>query len=626
VAKNKFGIILKQLRIARGLSERQLALRVGVSISYISKIENGAFLAPSANTISKIASTLKADVNELLNLAGKLPHEIGSKARERAILEFGPKLTELRRKSGLSQLKLARQANVDTSYISKLENGKMPPPSRKVLLRLAKALRVSKNELITIAGKAPYVLEEKKGASQMFRDIYRSAKGNIHLPNLSPTMNKEWVRVAISILLVIGIGASLWFAPTTARALSITFLPSPLPAGTLGSTYSFTVRIDIENTDLLPVKSVDLNVYNVANSAHYDKYTGLALADTGYISYATSGVGNAASIMADAASTWGPGYGYRYGYGYAEPGGWDTYQLGYGYGYGYGYSPYLGTTSMVYYVRWTPPSGWPSGDYKIKVDVNGNGTTFTQTSDAFTLSAAAPTPTPTPGDGVPSVTSSEDVSDIVDEDGVFTRSATVTSADGNAIISVPRGTTGLTAEGEPLSSLTITNVSPPAPPSGTNTIGINFDIGPSGATFDPYAELTFEYNPNWLPPGATPDNLTIAYYDADTGRWVELDASDIVIDPTTNRITAKVKHLTIFSVLVRMSPAAFEISGLKISPTSADVAEKVTISVTVANTGDLTSSYEVVLKINGKAVGTKKVSVAGGDSEQVTFTTVQGQQ
>ena len=44
VVKKKFGVLLRQLRIAKGLSERQLASRVGVSVSYISKIENGAFI------------------------------------------------------------------------------------------------------------------------------------------------------------------------------------------------------------------------------------------------------------------------------------------------------------------------------------------------------------------------------------------------------------------------------------------------------------------------------------------------------------------------------------------------------------------------------------------------------
>jgi hypothetical protein len=214
---------------------------------------------------------------------------------------------------------------------------------------------------------------------------------------------------------------------------------------------------------------------------------------------------------------------------------------------------------------------------------------------------------------------------LVNEDGEFTSPFTLECPDCDATITIPKGTVALTEEGDPLSKITITSVHPPEPPPGSTTIGLDLDFEPSGATFDPWALLTFEYNPNWLPSGVTPENLTIAYYDEDAGQWVELGVEDIEIDPVTNTITVKVTHFTIFSVLAHINPAAFEVSDLKISPTSADIAEKVTISATVANTGDLAGSYEVVFKINGKPASFKKVSVAGGASEEVSFTTVQGQ-
>jgi len=229
------------------------------------------------------------------------------------------------------------------------------------------------------------------------------------------------------------------------------------------------------------------------------------------------------------------------------------------------------------------------------------------------------------GAGVPSEPVAEDVSDIVNSDGEFTSSATITSADGTATLEIPRGTIGLDADGDPLSIIAVTNVSPPDdPPSGSTTLGITFDCEPSGATFDPPAELTFEYNPNWLPPGATPDNLTIAYYDEDTGQWVELGAEDIVIDPETNTIRARVSHFTVFSVLVRTNPAAFEVGTLVFPSTAVGVAEKATISAMVTNTGDLTGSTTVTLKINGVAVANKTVKLNGGELQKVSFTTVQG--
>ena len=53
----------------------------------------------------------------------------------------------------------------------------------------------------------------------------------------------------------------------------------------------------------------------------------------------------------------------------------------------------------------------------------------------------------------------------------------------------------------------------------------------------------------------------------------------------------------------------------------ADIGEEVTVSIIVANTGDLTGSYEVTLKIDNVVVATKEVTLDGGASQTVTFTT-----
>lgn len=633
--QKQFGARLKELRIRATLTQRGLATKVGVTPSYLSKIEHGVLAPPSASTISKIASILKADANELLSLAGKFLNVMPLRLRERAALKFGPKLKELRNKSGLSQLEFARQVFVDPSYISKLEKGKMPPPSVKVLSKLAKILKVKKSELLYLGGKVQHSPAESEEARTMFGNIYRSIKRNMNVPKLSPLMNKGLVRVAISVLLVVSITGGLWLAsPTPVEAVTVMF-PST-PAGTQSSSHTFTVRVDIAGaTDLLPVQSIDIWIQDQTGANSFT-LSGVPLTAT-TTDFSPSGVGTV-SVTAAPGSNWayatsGGTAHTGYGYGYTT-GTWGYPSYGVS-GYGYGYTGGVaGDTYIVFTVTWTPPSAWPTGTYNTNAIVHGNGSPTTSltspTPGSFTISAAAVAPTPTPGgdDGVPSVSSSEDVSDIVNEDGEFTRSATVSSADGRATLTIPSGTIGLTAEGDPLSEVTITNVQPPGdmPPAGTAfSMGIHFDCEPTGATFDPPALLTFEYNPNWLPVGATPDNLTIAYYDEDTGLWVELGAEDIEIDLATNTITARVSHFTIFSTLVRINPASFEVSGLKISPTSADVAEKVTISTTVANTGDLAGSYEVALKINGQLVSFKKVSVAGGASEEVTFTTVQGQ-
>jgi len=630
VAKNKFGIILRQLRIARGLSERQLALRVGVSISYISKIENGAFPAPSANVISKIASTLKADVNELLNLAGKLPYEIYLKARERAILEFGPKLKELRNKSGLSQLEFARQVFVDPSYICKLENMKMPPPNRRVLLRMAKALRVSKNELIATAGKAPSVTAEKQEVGQMFRDVYRSIKRNLSVPNLSPLTNKGWVRVAISVLLVVSIAGGLYLAsPSTVEAVTISF-PS-IPAGTQGSSHTFTVRVDITGaTDLLPVQSVDIWVEDLTGANSFT-LTGVPLTAT-TTTFSPSGVGTV-SVTATPDSNWawatsGGASHYGYGYGYTS-GTWGTETYGYGYGYGY-IGGVTGDTYIVFTVTWTPPASWSTGTYNTNAIVYGNGasTAFTsQTPGSFTISAAAAAPSAPPeGPGLPPISTPlvTDVGSIIDPSGEFTEPLTIESRDGEVSIDIAAGTVGLDEDGRPLSEITITRgEDPPASPAGTDMIGVPYNFGPDGATFNPPVTITFKFSSSQLPLGTDAEDLSIYYFNPG-GEWVELAASDITIDPDTGTITARVSHFTYFSAIVHSAPATFKASNLVISPSEADIAEEILISATFTNTGDIIGSYDATLKINGKSTSVKRISLDGDDSTKVQFVTVQG--
>jgi len=50
---------------------------------------------------------------------------------------------------------LAGEVGIDFTYLSKIENGVLPPPSEKVILKLAEALNVSKDRLMLLAGKIP---------------------------------------------------------------------------------------------------------------------------------------------------------------------------------------------------------------------------------------------------------------------------------------------------------------------------------------------------------------------------------------------------------------------------------------------------------------------------------------
>jgi len=82
----KFGERIRTLRESRLLTQNVLAERLGVSVSYISKVENerlhfGDY--PSEKFIHKLAVELDADEDELLLLADKVPEVIHKRIRER---------------------------------------------------------------------------------------------------------------------------------------------------------------------------------------------------------------------------------------------------------------------------------------------------------------------------------------------------------------------------------------------------------------------------------------------------------------------------------------------------------------------------------------------------------------
>src|SRR5205809_3266694 len=81
-----FGERIRELRKAQNLSLRVLAEAVGVSFTYISKIENekldfGDY--PSEDLIRKLAAALGANEDELLVLAKKVPPDIRDRVFER---------------------------------------------------------------------------------------------------------------------------------------------------------------------------------------------------------------------------------------------------------------------------------------------------------------------------------------------------------------------------------------------------------------------------------------------------------------------------------------------------------------------------------------------------------------
>lgn len=90
-----FGERVKELRHERGLTQRELARRVGVDYTYLSKMENNRLEhTPSINTLQDLARELEADELELMDLADKVPAALQSVVRDRAALQFFRRASE----------------------------------------------------------------------------------------------------------------------------------------------------------------------------------------------------------------------------------------------------------------------------------------------------------------------------------------------------------------------------------------------------------------------------------------------------------------------------------------------------------------------------------------------------
>jgi len=250
-------------------------------------------------------------------------------------------------------------------------------------------------------------------------------------------------------------------------------------------------------------------------------------------------------------------------------------------------------------------------------DVYGDDITFT------TAPAPPPPPPPPPPPTIDTELFDTEASFETNSDGEIQETIVATSEDENVTITIEEGTIALDEEGEPLETLTAAvDETPPDPPEDANIIGLAYNFGPGGATFDPAITLEYTYDPDALPEGVAEEDLVLAYYDEAIGEWVELDC---VIDTENNTITASIAHFTTFAIIgvvpvvVPLAPAVFIVSSLGISPSEVAPSEEVNTSVLVANTGGESGSYTVVLKIDGVKESEKRVTVAAGDSQTVSF-------
>lgn len=278
----------------------------------------------------------------------------------------------------------------------------------------------------------------------------------------------------------------------------------------------------------------------------------------------------------------------------------------------------------------TAAANWTSSDTNVAVVDDGlaiiltTGTTtitaeYEDKTDNATLTVtSAPPPAGGGGGGGGGSTGTTSLTEYITGEGRFVVEATAESADGKVKIYIPKDTVGKNRNGVRLNFVSIKPVTATGPPEGATFVCLTYDIGPSGSTFYPPVYLTFYYSGADVPVGFAEEELAIVY--EQDGQWIELGGC--TVDPSQNMITGLINHMTIFTVMARTTPASFDVTGLSLSPDTLEKGNLLTVSATVTNSGSLSGSYDVILKIDGEETNTRSVTLGGKKSEVVSFTLV----
>lgn len=92
----------------RRYSLRQVAERVGIEPSYLSKVERGEVAPPSEDTIVRLAHELDVEPDLILAMGGKVSSDLLETIRRRPLL-FGQLLRELKDMPDHAVLRLVRE-------------------------------------------------------------------------------------------------------------------------------------------------------------------------------------------------------------------------------------------------------------------------------------------------------------------------------------------------------------------------------------------------------------------------------------------------------------------------------------------------------------------------------------
>ncbi|MFC1990251.1 hypothetical protein ACFLVW_06860 [Chloroflexota bacterium] len=214
-------------------------------------------------------------------------------------------------------------------------------------------------------------------------------------------------------------------------------------------------------------------------------------------------------------------------------------------------------------------------------------------------------------------------------DGILLEPLTLSDPDGRFVIEVDSGSKITSDNGTPVTRLELSVFEESITFPGDIVIlspiykatGYINELEIPRINFNPPARLTVLYDPRDLPENVFPP--FVAYYTAEQGL--------VPIEPPPGstveigKAKAQINHASLFVVAAKLVPPPpplppkFEVSNLTINPRQGKIGQPVTISLEIANEGEIAGSYQLQLKIDGIVRVIKEITVAAKSRETASF-------
>ena len=208
--------------------------------------------------------------------------------------------------------------------------------------------------------------------------------------------------------------------------------------------------------------------------------------------------------------------------------------------------------------------------------------------------------------------------------GALTNSMIASSKDGNLTIELARGTKIL-RNGVRVLSIDANQVDSPPASDGLEVI-VAYEFSPAGTVFNPAPRVTVKYDADKLPENVL--GVALARYNDSSKSWEELPAQGVA--SIGGPVNGAVDHFSKIGVVAKLAPLPektvntnlkprFIIDKLMLSPAVLNAGEFARVQVSVANDGNTEGTYPLILKMDGKQIASREVTLAPGQETAVSF-------